>query len=715
MNYRISVDIGGTFTDCVVVAETGRRNVAKALTSHGSLTDGVIESVSLNAAAFGLSLEELLSSTDLFAHGTTVATNAMLVHSGARVGLITTRGHEDALFIGKVYAKRAGLHERDAVHASRLGKPFPIVPRELVRGIPERIDVEGDVVVPLTDDTVLVAIDSLVEADVDSIAVCLLWSFVNDSHERRIRELLRERAPHVFASFSHELAPVMGEYERAATTAVNAYVGPKVVGYLEALQQRLRDSGLRHPLLVMQASGGLTSVSEAAGRPITTLDSGPTGGVLGCSYLGRLYGEDNIVCTDVGGTSFDVGVIANGEVPIDTDPVVSQYTLRMPKVSVHSIGAGGGSVVWIDDGGLLRVGPRSAGSRPGPACYGSGGTEPTVTDADLILGYIDAGNFLGGRMQLDRDRALAAFAKVGREINMEPEEAAWGAFQIVNAQMSDLIRKSTIEMGYDPRECVLVAYGGSGPTHAAFYGADINAKGVLIVPDSTAFSAEGMLTCGISHSAELSRLVRSPIDTEALEHIQANFDLLIERVLAQFTSEGVGGDIELTHSLGIRYRLQVHSLEVEVTKADLASGEQLLARFHERYARKYGSGALLDGGGVEIERHRVTGRMNTVSVTFHTEETMTADGTASAVKSSRPICFGSSSTNGAEFVPTDIYEGSDLRAGQTVPGPAVIERMGASVVVPPGLEAWVDQYLTLNLRRTSAATVEANLISEVVR
>jgi N-methylhydantoinase A len=708
MSYRIAVDIGGTFTDCVLVDNSGNRSVAKALTTHEALADGVLEAVTLNAAQVDLTLSELLRETELFAHGTTVATNAMLVHTGARVGLITTRGHEDALTIGKVYAKRAGLHERDAVHASRLSKPEPIVEPELICGVAERIDVEGEIIVPLSDDEVVKAIRRLVAARVEAVAVCFLWSFVNEAHERRVRDLLTAEAPDLFTSFSYQLAPVMGEYERAATTAVNAYVGPKVVSYLQLLERRLRDEGLTQPLLVMQASGGLTSVADAASRPIVTLDSGPTGGILGCSYLGELYKESNIVCTDVGGTSFDVGVIVDGQVPIDNDPVVSQYTLRMPKVSVRSIGAGGGSVVWIDEGGLLRVGPRSAGSRPGPACYGLGGDEPTVTDADLLLGYIDPDSFLGGRMRLDRERAFTAFAGVGRRIGMEAEEVAWGAFQIVNAQMSDLIRKSTIEMGHDPRDCVLIAYGGSGPTHAAFYGADIAARDTLILPDATAFSAEGMLTCGISHSAELSRLVRSPLQRQDIEQITTTLDHLEAQVRAQFGSERIVDGLVFTRTLGIRYRLQVHSLDVDVTDEDLATPDNLLARFRDRYARKYGSGALLDGGGVDIERHRVIGRYATAAVSFHAAGTGSAEEPSRAKKSTRPVCFGPGG-----FTETNIYDGEQLAPGNVIAGPALIERMGASVVIPPGRSATVDQYLTLRLGQPTSRTATAQTLTEV--
>jgi N-methylhydantoinase A len=694
VRYRIGVDIGGTFTDCVVADEHGARSVSKAPTTPGSLQDGVLEAVAVNAEQLGLTRAQLLAATDLFVHGTTQATNAMLTRTGARTGLITTKGHEDAIIIGKVYAKVAGLPERDLVHSSRLRKPDPIVPRSLIRGVTERIDRDGDVIVALAEDEVVAAIDSLLEAGVEAIAVSLLWSFVNDSHERRIKELLSERAGSVFAAYSHEIAPVLGEYERTATTAITAYVGPKVVGYLEELESRLQAEGLAQPLLVMQASGGLTSVLDAAQRPIVTLDSGPTGGILGCQHLGRLYGESNVICTDVGGTSFDVGLILRGEVPLEVEPVVAQYSLRMPKVLVHSIGSGGGSIAWLDEGGLLRVGPQSAGSRPGPACYGTGGTDPTVTDADLVLGYLDGDNFLGGRMRLDRDLALRALASVGERLGMEPEEVAVGVFRIINSQMADLIRKSTIEQGHDPRECVLVAYGGAGPTHAVFYGHEIGSKAILVLADSTVFSAEGMLTCDVTHTAEVSRTTAAPFGEETLAGMTGRFESLERRVIDQFDREGAPREeVALARTLGVRFRQQVHTVDVEVDAGalDQAAGERVLERFVTRYGQIYGEGALLLGGGYDVELHRVVGTRNIEPVAFPRHESAGADASA-ALKGERDAYF-----EPAGYTATAVYDGDALRAGNVIDGPAIIERMGDSVVVPPAFQAEVDELLTIRL------------------
>jgi N-methylhydantoinase A len=692
MRYRIGVDIGGTFTDCVVANERGGRTVSKALTTHGSLEEGVLEAVRLNAEEQGLSRVALLEATDLFVHGTTVATNAMLTRTGARTGLITTKGYEDTIIIGNVYAKVAGLAERDLVHSSRLRKPEPIIPRELIRGVTERVDRDGDVIVALDEAETIAAIESLLAAEVEAIAVCLLWSFANDSHERRIKELLASRGGDVFTAYSYEVAPVLGEYERTVTTAVSAYVGPKVIGYLEHLDSLLQEEGLSQPMLVMQASGGLTSVLDTAQRPIVTLDSGPTGGILGCQHLGRLYGEENVICTDVGGTSFDVGLILDGEVQLEADPVVAQYSLRMPKVLVHSIGSGGGSIAWLDEGGLLRVGPQSAGSRPGPACYGLGGTEATVTDADLVLGYLDGDAFLGGRMRLDRDLAFKVLAGLGKSLGMEPEEAAVGVFRIINAQMADLIRKSTIEQGHDPRECVLVAYGGAGPTHAVFYGHDIGAKAILVLADSTVFSAEGMLTCDVTHTADLSRRASTPFSDDDLVRLSERFSELEDRVARQFELEGASpGEVSVTRMLGVRFLRQIHAVEVEVEPGPVTreGSERIFERFLRRYGQIYGEGALVTGSGYEIELHRAVGTRPIQPVDFPEHESRGEDSSA-ALKGERPVYF-----EPAGFAPTKVYNGDALGAGNVVEGPAIVERMGDSVVVPPGYRAVVDRYLTM--------------------
>ena len=481
-----------------------------------------------------------------------------------------------------------------------------------------------------------------------------------------------------------------------------------MAGYLRELERRLHASGLNHPLLVMQASDGLTSVADAARRPIVTLDSGPTGGILGCQYLSELYREPNMICTDVGGTSFDVGLITAGQVPLEDEPVVSQYSFRLPKVAVRSIGAGGGSVGWVDDGGILRVGPQSAGSRPGPACYGQGGSEPTVTDADVALGYFDAETFLGGRMQLDVASAFAALERLGKPLGMDAEQAAIGMVRIINAHMADLIRRATIEQGNDPRDCVLVAYGGAGPTHAGFYGDDINAKAILIPVDSTVFSAEGMLTCQVVHSSETSHALTSPFDAGDYAALSAQFEILEASVQDQFRVEGTDPDaVILRRTLKVRYGLQVHTVNVEVPSGTitLEHGKLIAERFEERYAQIFGAGSLYQSSGLAYEACRVTGTLSTESLRF-----------APVAPSTEPVSVAESGERRAYFeqlgfVTTPVYDGRRLDNGHIVNGPAIIERMGDSVVVPPGMIAAMDEYRSLLLQLRPKADLSGGGLS----
>jgi len=695
MKFRIGVDIGGTFTDCVVVDESGHRTISKALTTHGALADGVLASIDANAGQRGLALDELLSATDALVHGNTVATNAILTRTGTRTGVITTKGHEDALIIGKVYAKRAGLPEREIVHLTRLKKPDPIVPRALIKGVSERIDAHGDVIASLDEEGVERAARELLASGVQALAVTFLWSFINPIHERRTKEILADIAPGIYTSFSHELSPLLGEYERSVTTMLNSYVGPTVSGYLDVLQARLRQKGLRNPVLIMQASGGLTTIEDAKRRPIFTLDSGPTGGILGCAYLADLYGEENIVCTDVGGTSFDVGLILNRQIPLDPEPVVGQYVMRIPKLAVQSIGAGGGSIGWLDEGGLLRVGPQSAGSKPGPACYGRGGLLPTVTDADLVLGYLDPNSPFGGGMRLDRELALQALQRLGSFMGLDAEEVAIGMFRIINAHMADLIRKCTIERGHDPRDCVLFAYGGAGPTHAVFYGRDTGVKKLQIPADSTVFSAEGMLTCDLIHTAEASRRHLSPFRPADLDQMESQFAALEKLVLDQYRDEGAdAAEVRLTRSLGMRYRLQVHTIEIETGEDELTpqAHHAVLDRFAKRYARIYGEGALMADGRVESELQRVTGRLPIEKFEFRAEA-LTSPNASGALSGDRQVYF-----EPAGYITTPIYSGEQLRPGNVVAGPAVVQRMGDAIVVPPGFIAEMDRYRTISLK-----------------
>jgi N-methylhydantoinase A len=702
--YKIAVDIGGTFTDAAVLAGKGVV-IAKAPTTPRNPAEGVIDALRVAADELQITLAELLRNTTHFVHGTTIGTNTLIERTGATCGLITTKGHEDTLAMGRIFSKRAGLSEREIIHMSRLNKPLPLVHRQLVKGITERIDYAGAVVVPLQEDDILQAVDELLAAGVEAIAVCYLWSFVNPAHEIRTKEIIHERAPDIFVTISSEISPRLGEYERTVTTVLNCYLGPKVKQYLINLKDDAAHLGYQQPLLVMQSGGGVVPAETAMDMVVSTIDSGPAGGILGSRYFGDAIGADNLICTDVGGTSFDVGLVYKGGVQLENQPVVSQYVYNTPKILVKSIGAGGGSIAWRDSLGYLHVGPQSAGAQPGPACYGHGGVEPTLTDADLVLGFLNPDFFLGGRQKLRVDLAQKALEPLAAAMGMDVTELAWGIVQIANAQMADLVRRTTIEQGYDPRDFVVVAYGGAGPMHAVFYTADIGAQYLLIPHEASVFSAFGMLSADIVHTFDVSYPMRSPLPHHAFEQINGIFRALTDRLLAAFANEGYPPEkVVIRRYAFMRYQAQVHEIEVELPVRDYTIADEVLISrlFSERYAAIFGKGAGFEAAGYEILTFRVIGSVDPGKPQNALSAYATANSPIAALKGTRPVFFGDT------FITTSIYAGDKLSAGHQIRGPAVIERMGDTIVIPPGYEAAVDRYGNIQVRQPAmegAATI----------
>src|SRR5215469_10063156 len=477
----VGVDIGGTFTDCVVLDAKGRTTATKCPSTPDNFADGMLAAMRLAADRLGLPFEQFCRSVAVLTHGTTVGTNALLQRKGARVGLITTRGHQDAIHIMRGSRGVTARDIRKVVHFPESKKPEPIVPKRLIEGVSERVDCFGEVVVPLNESEAGQAIRRLVDQGVEAIGVCFLWSFRYPRHELRVKEMIRDLAPRVFVSCSVELAPKWGEYERITATALNAYIGPVMAKYLGNLDRRLKSSGYAQPLQITQCAGGSISVDKAMESPLLTLDSGPVSGVTGTQYLGRLMGCPNIITTDMGGTSFDVGIIFGGEPAYSFVSNVAQYEYFLPKVDIQAIGSGGGSLARIDRAAkTLNVGPESAGADPGPACYGKGGIVATVTDADVVLGTINPDNFLGGRIKLDRKKAVAAVEEVAHALKLPLMEAAAGIARIAEFRMSDIIRKTTVEKGFDPRDFVLFAFGGAGPTHAGVFAYELGVQKVIV-------------------------------------------------------------------------------------------------------------------------------------------------------------------------------------------------------------------------------------------
>ncbi|HZO05214.1 MAG TPA: hydantoinase B/oxoprolinase family protein [Solirubrobacterales bacterium] len=688
--YDIAVDIGGTFTDCVIHdAERELVMAAKAPSRRDNLGGGVLDSVEAAAERLGVPLEQVLANTRRFIHGSTVATNAMIERDGARTAYVTTAGHEDTLAIGKIFQKRAGLSEREISHLNRLQMADPpLVPRELVFGVQERMDYRGRVVVALSDAEIAATIERVRESGVESVAVCLLWSFIEPEHERRLTEAMRAALPDVYVSASVDVSPVLGEYERGVTTALNAYLGPPISRYLGGLQELLSENGLSAQVLLMTAGGGVVSIDSARDKPVTLLDSGPVGGTLGSRFVGSGYDEENIICTDVGGTSFDVSLVIGEEFQLEHEPVIAQYVFKIPKVAVKSIGAGGGSIAWVDGLGVLKVGPQSAGARPGPACYGRGGELPTVTDANLILGYLNPDNFLGGAMTLDREAAVRAFEPLAEQLGLSVEEAAAGVHKIMNSHMADLLRGSTIERGHDPRDFELFAYGGAAATHAVGYSAEAGVRSIRIPADATAFSALGMLTADLTHSFERGRPVSTPFSDEDFETMASVFAELGEQATEQLRLDGEDPEeATMRRSLLMRFRAQVHEIEIDVPaeiSLDAAGIDALIERFTERYEQTYGEGSAYPDAGVEITTFRLTATIPTSldAIPGLGERS----GSASEAKTgTRDAYF-----EGAGFGPVDVYDGERLAPGNRVEGPAVIERYGDTVLIPPGLAGEMD-------------------------
>jgi len=701
MAYYIGIDIGGTFTDCAVLDDRGRIvAIAKAPTRRDEQDRGVMEAVEAAARRMNCSVLDLLSACRFFIHGCTVATNAIVERKGVRTALLATRGHEEAIFIGKASQKIAGRTAQEMTHQSHLEKADPpLVARRHAFGVSERIDRNGAIVVELDDTDVGAAVARLKEDRIEAVAVAFLWSFINGAHEKSVCDRLRAALPDVYVCASHEIAPLLGEYERTATTVANAYVAPRVMSYIARLETRLAELGYRYPLLLAHCMGGLTTMEEVRTRPLLTLDSGPVSGVLGARFFGAAYGEPNIICADMGGTTFDVALIENGRYIFDEEPVIDRYTCAIPKVSVESVGAGGGSVVWIDDNGLLRVGPQSAGADPGPACYGRGGNAPTVTDVNLVLGYIDEDFFLGGEMRLARDAAERAVDRMAERLNLDRIATAAGAFRIVNAHMADLIRRTSIDRGRDPRQFVLFAYGGAGPLHIAYLARQLGIAKVYVPSFATVFSAVGMLTGGILHGAERSCSVHVPGSAAQLQRLEATFGELEAQIGDLFEREKVAASARrYDRFVHMKYRLQPGALAVPVAGRldETGAGDRLLKEFERLYREFYGPNAGFRSAVVELVKAHVEGRCATVLPALAAEELGESTDATAALKLRRPVYF----TELNDRVEAAVYDGDKLKPGMKLLGPAIIERMGDSIVLPSFADAAVDGFgnVVLSLR-----------------
>lgn len=682
MYYYVGVDIGGTFTDCVLVDRQGNHRTAKVLSTKDDPVAGVLAGLSRLAETAGVDLPTLLERTERLGHGTTIGTNAVLERRGARVGLVATAGHGDALAMMRGAGRVAGrpIEGVFSVHGSRLPAPL-IVPGAVIE-VQERIDAGGKVVVEMDTDTAVERITQMIaEYELDSIAVALLWSFANPAHEKALAEAISQVIPEVFVSCSSEVSPRLGEYERTVATVLNGYVGPACARYLSELKSRLAT-----PLLVMQSNGGV--LPESTATPLGTIDSGPAGGLIGVATLTGAYGHDHVVATDMGGTSFDLGLVIDGKPVVAEENVIDQYTYRLPNLDVRSIACGGGSIAWFDEAtGGLRVGPASAGAEPGPACYGRGGVKPTVTDADVVLGLVRAEEFLDGRMPLDRDAAVAAVGRLAKRLDLTVEETAAGILRINNMQAATVIRQQTVERGLDPRDFVLYAFGGAGPVHAFGYAAESGVREVVIPLGNGAstLSAYGIASGDVVLYYELERSLRAPFDNTALSTAVAE---VRDAALAELAASGVPGTPLVEIDALMRYREQLmHSLEIPVSPP--ADGVTLLADFDREYVRRYGEAGTALFQAVEVFSLRA--RVSVPAGIPLARPELTVSPLSAGPEQAHVYWPG----HGHGWTRTDVYRGAP---DGTVSGPALVELAHTTVAVPHGASLSVGPLGELSLK-----------------
>ncbi|MBI2831880.1 MAG: hydantoinase/oxoprolinase family protein [Chloroflexi bacterium] len=689
MAYIIGIDTGGTFTDIVVLSEDdGKVTTDKAPSTPRDFSIGVIDAVENAARQLGMSGFQLLNNTAIFAIGTTVATNMLLTHTGTKTGHITTKGFEDTLLIGRVNQKIAGLSGIDVLDLARLDKARPVIPRNLIKGVTERIDYKGEVIVPLVYQETAQVVRDLVEKEhVEAIAVVLLWSFMNPEHEQEIKKIINQMYPQIYVTISSELVPKIKEYERAATTSINAYVGKGTSRYISSLGTRLKENGLKLPPMIMQNMGGFTTADEACRKPVLTCNSGPAGGVVGAQALANLLGYKNIITTDMGGTSFDVGLVVNGVSQFASQLILDKYVTLNPTIDVTSIGAGSGSIAWIEpDTGLLKVGPQSAAADPGPVCYEKGGTEPTVTDANIVLGRYP-GHLLGGKIKLNKEKSFSAIkTKIADPLKMDVATAAISIIDIVDSHMADLIRKVTVAKGYDPGDFVIFSFGGAGAAHVGSYGY-VGSKTAIIPNFASEFSAFGICSSDVIHINELSEPMRYPFGTE---RITAIYQDLENKALKDFQAEGFSREnILLTRLVDLRYIGQIQEMATRVPAGDLnhQDMERVIDEFEAAYELKYGKGSAYKIAGIEATTYRVHGVGKIIKPSPKKRRRGPANSSA-AIKEKRDVYFRE--CDGFRLI--NVYDRGKLQPGNIVEGPAIIEAVDTTVVVHPGQTVKLDGY-----------------------
>jgi len=714
MSFSVGIDIGGTFTDFCGIAEDGTLTTCKTPTTHYDLSVGFMRGIRDLAKRTGLPTRDYLAQVEALRYSTTVGTNALIERSGPKLGLITTAGFEDTIFIGRSRSWADGLPTHLAQDMARIAKPQPLISPDMVMGVRERIDYSGKVICPLSREDVLAQLQKLVDRGAMGFVVSLLWSFVNPQHERMIKRIIEEEYPEDYlgampVTLSSEVSPKQGEYTRTMTSVVNAYIHGLMADELTRLGNELRDEGYQRPLILVHNTGGTKKVSRT--KAVFTHNAGPVAGMYGATELGRLTDYPNIVFTDMGGTSFDIGVIADGVLRAhDFIPVIDRWRTNIPAIEVKSIGAGGGSIAWINElmQDSLEVGPQSAGSMPGPACYDKGGREPTVTDADLVLGYLNPDNYLGGEMLLDADLSHAAIQeKIAKPLGLSVLEAAYRIRRLVDARMGHEVFNEVALKGHDPRKFVVYACGAAGATHACGFAPYVGAKSVVVPAVASIFGAFGASTMEIHQVWDISRTLKlfrwdKQAYLEDLESFNQVVRELKELAVRDLQLEGFSEErIHFRLELDMRYGSQYHLTKIELPGLFLNNTDDVNALcelFTRRYSEIYSPEAAFPVGGINVECFYLAAGVHNPRQEFTPVALSAAAVSAAARLESRPACFDPA----VGMVDTPVYDWLKLAPGNRLAGPALIEAPDTTYVIDPGWTYRMDAYRNGILERNAA-------------
>ncbi len=698
MRLRIGIDVGGTFTDFLVVADEGSARVFKTLSTPDDPSRALLQGLTEIAESYGLGTDALSRAVDVIVHGTTVTTNAVLTRNGARTGLLTTEGFRDALEM------RRGIREEQ--YNNRFANVEPLAPRYLRLPAKGRLDRDGRELVPLSDGDLESAADTFRKEKVEAVAVCFMNAFANPDHERRAAAVLREKLPGVYLSVSSTLLPAIRFYDRVSTTALNAYVGPKLRNYIDALLEKLAQIHFDGILRIMQSNGGVVAPEIVRDRAAMTLLSGPAAGPRAGAFYGSIHGLGDCITVDMGGTSFDAALLRDGQPLFITEGEVDRLRLALPMLDITTIGAGGGSIGWIDKGDLLRMGPQSAGAKPGPVSYRRGGTEPTCTDADLVLGYLPADEFAGGRIKLDVAAARKAIeTHIAQPLGFSVEQGAVGMARVIDANMAAGVRAVTVRRGFDPREFPLIVAGGGGPQHCCAICAELEIPLFLVPRQSSIFCAAGMLMSDLIHDDV--RSLPSRIDQLAPGLLEQRIDELIAAARATLRTEKVAdADMAFQPSLDMRYVKQYHEVNVPFE----LGAKDVVARFHREHDRLYGYQLEEQKTPVEVINLRLRSIGRTVKPSFPEMKKSNADA-SSARKGSRRAWV----PERREFEDVPLYDAERLHHGMRLTGPAIVDQANTTLVLTAAYDLVCDRFGNFVGYRRDAVKTLPKSIQELVR